>query len=145
MKAAPLLLALLCLAAVSGKDQNPPVLVEDKIVVLEPLKIQGSPIISFAIDITVYADPKTRKVDRIFIARVLPDTDAEKAGLQKGDEIVKLDGVAVKDFDAVVSLESPLGRILLNRFPGEALKMEVIARRPQSFTLRAQRPPLILP
>jgi hypothetical protein len=145
MKVATVLLSLVCLVTLSGKDKSPPIPVENKIVVLEPIKIQGSPIISFAIDITIYAQPKTRKVDRIFIARVLPDSDAERAGLQKGDEIVKLDGVSVKEYDAIVSIESPLGRVLLNRTPGDPLKMEVIARRPQSFTLRAQRPPLIMP
>lgn len=139
MKAAPLLLALLCLAPLSAKDKAPSPPVGDKILVLEPLKIQGSPIISFAIDITVYADPETKKVSRIFIARVLPDTDADKAGLKAGDEIVKMDGTAVKDFDAVVSIDSPLGKTLLNRAVGDPLRLEVITRRTEQFTLRAQR------
>lgn len=140
MKAVPLLLALVCLATVSGKNESPPAApAQDKVLVLEPLKIHGSPIISFAIDITVYATPETKKVNRIFISRVLPDTDAEKAGLKAGDEIVKLDGVPVKEFDAVVSVESPLGRVLLNRDPGVPLKLEVITRRTEQFTLRAQR------
>lgn len=141
MKAVTLLLALLCLASipVSAKEEKTPAPAREPVIVLEPLKIHGSPIISYAIDITVYGDPETKKVNRIFIARVLPDTDADKAGLQAGDEIVKLDGKSVKEFDAVVSIDSPLGKILLNRDPGEPLRLEVITRRPQQFTLRAQR------
>jgi S1-C subfamily serine protease len=139
MKAAFLILVLICVVVASAKDKNPSPPPDDKVLVLEPIKIQGSPILSFAIDITVYADPKTKKVNRIFISRVHPDTDAEKAGLQAGDEIVKLDGVAVKEFDAVVSVETPLGQILLNRHPGEPLKLEVLTRRTQQFTVRAQR------
>jgi S1-C subfamily serine protease len=137
MKAVSLLLALLCSTIMSGKEQAPPT--GDKILVLDPIKIQGSPIISFAIDITVYADPETKKVNRIFVARVLPGTDAERAGLQVGDEIVKLDDMAVNEFDAVVSVETPLGKLLLNRKSGESLKLEVMARRAQKFTLRAQQ------
>lgn len=139
MKTASLLLALVCLATVWGKEEKPPAEASDKVLVLEPVKIKGSPIISFAIDIAVYADPKTKKVNRIFISRVHPDTDAEKAGLQPGDEIVKLDGVSVKELDCEVSRESALGRIFLNRTPGDPLKLEALTRRPQQFVLRAQR------
>jgi membrane-associated protease RseP (regulator of RpoE activity) len=142
MKVVFTLLALLLsvgLAPAKEKKPSPPAATGDKIYVLDPIKVKGSPIISFAIDITVYAEPGSRKIDRIFIKRVLPDTDAEKAGLQAGDEIVKLDGIAVKELDAIVSIESPLGKILLNRTPGEPLKLEVLTRRAQEFTLRAQR------
>lgn len=139
MKAASLLLALTCVATVAAKDKSPPIPVEEKIVVLDPVRISGSPIISFSIDIVVYAEPKTKKVNRIFIERVLPDSDAERAGLRQGDEIVKLDGVAAKEFDAAVSVETPLGQKLLKRTPGETLKIEVVTRRTQQFTLRAQR------
>jgi len=134
-----LLLTFVCLAAVSGEDKKTPTPENEKVIVLEPFKIKGSPVISFAIDITVYADPETKKVNRIFISRVLPDSDAEKAGLQAGDEIVKLDGITVKELDAVVSINSPLGRIFLNRRPGEPLKLEVLTRRAEQFTLHAQR------
>jgi S1-C subfamily serine protease len=139
MKAVFFLPILLTVTSASSREKSPPPPTSEKVLVLDPIKIHGSPIISFAIDIAVYADPDTKKVDRIFIKRVLPDTDAERAGLQAGDEIVKLDDVAVKEFDAVVSVETPLGKILLNRRPGEPLKLEVIARRTQQFTVRAQR------
>ncbi|HEX2862104.1 MAG TPA: PDZ domain-containing protein [Lacunisphaera sp.] len=131
--------ACACAATLSGEAQNPPTPTSDRILVLDPIKVHGSPVISFAIDIRIYADPETRKVDRIFITRVLPDTDADRAGLQAGDEIVKLDDVAVKEFEAVVSVETPLGRVLLNRTVGEPLRLEAVTRRTAKFTLRAQR------
>lgn len=144
MKAAFPLLALLCLAPVFAKDKDagPPGAADDKVLVLEPYKIQGSPVLSFAFDITVYGDPKTKTVTRIFIARVVPNTDAEKAGLQRGDEIVKLNGVPVKGLEARISPDSALGQIFLNREPGEPLDLEVIVHRAEKFTLRAQRPTL---
>lgn len=139
MKPVPLLLALLCVASLPAKEPEPAAPVDRKVVVLEPLVIREKPIISYAIDITVYADPATRKVSRIFIARVLPGTDAEQAGLLAGDEIVGLGGTAVKELDARVAPDSALGRLFLNREPGETLDLEVITHRTQKFTLRAQR------
>jgi membrane-associated protease RseP (regulator of RpoE activity) len=139
MKAVALLLALACLATVSGAADKAPPPPKDKVLVLDPIRIIEAPIISYAIDIAVYADPKTRLTTNILITRVLPDTDAERAGLQKGDEIVKIDGEPVKGMDSRVGADTQLGRLLLNRTPGDPLKLEIIVRRPQEFTLRANR------
>ena len=141
MKFPAALLVLLGLVTVSAKDKDAPLPdpAHDKVFVLEPMKVDGKPIISFAIDITVYADPGTKKVNRIFISRVYPDTDAARSGLQRGDEIVKIGGIAVTELDSRVAPDSALGRIFLNRDPGEPLDLEVLVRRPERFTLRAQR------
>ncbi len=141
MKVALPLLALLCLAPVFAKEKeaSPPVANEGKVLVLDPFHIQGKPISSFAFDMRIFGNPDTKKVERIFITRVLPNTDAEKLGLQAGDEIVKIDGVAVKDMDGAVAADSQLGRIFLNRDPGTPLNLEVIVRRMDKLTLHAQR------
>jgi membrane-associated protease RseP (regulator of RpoE activity) len=138
MKIAPVLAALF-LGAVAFAAEPKPAQPKDKIVVLEPMKIKGTPLISFAVDLAIYMNPTTRKVERIFITYVREKTDAEAAGLQPGDEIVKLEGIPVKEFDAVVSSESPLGNLLLSRKPGERLKMEIITRRTEQITLEARR------
>jgi len=141
MKVASSLLALLCLATVSAKEKDlaAPLPVEGKVLVLEPFHVQGKPISSYAFDMRIYGNPYTKKVERIFITRVLPDTDAEKLGLQAGDEIVRIDGVAVKEMDGLVAADSPLGRIFLGRQPGEPLNLEVIVHRTEKFTLHATR------
>ncbi|MDQ5977328.1 MAG: hypothetical protein QG602_300 [Verrucomicrobiota bacterium] len=134
-----LALVLLLPVAVHGKDGPQPAVPreKDKAIELEPFKIHEKPIISFAVDIVVRTDPATGSVTRIFITRVLPRTDAERAGLREGDEIVSLDGVAVKGLDATVAAGSPLGRFLLGRDPGDSLKFGVVMRRTQECTLRA--------
>ena len=137
---ATLLVAVLVVGALPG-EETPPI-TDDKVVVLEAMKITGTPIISYAIDIRVYQDPDTKKVDRIFITKVYPHTDAEAADLQIGDEILRINDVPVQDYEASVSVKSPLGKLLLNRFPGEAIRLDVLTRKTEKVTLRAQRPTL---
>lgn len=137
MKPLPLLLALLVLVPAFGKEAPPAA--DDQVLKLDPLKIRENAIIAFAVNIVIYVEPETKKVTHIFITKVHPGTDADKAGLQEGDEIVKLDGEPVKGLDPRIVKDSPLGRILLNRAPGEPLNLEVITHRKQELTLRAQR------
>lgn len=143
MKALPCLLALLLVPAPArekpGKETPADRKPAEEVLTLDPVKVHEKPILSFAVDLAVYADPKTKLVTRVFITGVQPNTDAEHLGLQAGDEIVKIDGQPVAGMDAVVAAETPLGKVLLNRRPGEPLKIEVITRRTQNFTLRAQK------
>jgi membrane-associated protease RseP (regulator of RpoE activity) len=137
MKLMPVLLVLLLCAIALGKEAQPAV--DEKVLRLDPIKIRENAIIDFAVDIVIYVEPETKEVTHIFITKVHPGTDADKAGLQEGDEIVKLDGKPVKGLDPRIIKDSPLGRILLNRTPGEPLNLEVITHRKQEVTLRAQR------
>jgi len=137
MKPLLAILGLLLLAPAHGNETPPPA--EDPVLKLDPLKIHDNAIISFAVDIVIYVEPDNKKVTHVFITKVRPGTDAEQAGLQPGDEIVKLDGQPVKGLDPRIGKDSPLGRILLNRTPGEPLKLEIITHRTQDFTLRANR------
>jgi S1-C subfamily serine protease len=145
MKATPALLALLCVVAAPAKDKaaSPAPSAGEKVLELEPMKIEGRPIISFAFDIVIYVDPATTKVSRIFITRVHEGTDADRLGLHEGDEIVKLEGVPVKGMEASVKPESTLGRLFLNRTPGDPLDFEAIVRRTERLTVRAQQPTLL--
>ena len=137
MKLLPMLLALLVIVPAFSMDAPPST--DEKVLKLDPLKIRENAIIAFAVDIIIYVEPETRKVSHIFLTKIHPGTDADKAGLKEGDEIVKLDGQPVKGLDPRIVKDSPLGQILLNRTPGEPLNLEVITHRTQEFTLRAQK------
>jgi S1-C subfamily serine protease len=112
---------------------------EDKLLILDPMVIRTEPVGSYAIEIGITINADTKKVDRMFITGVREDSDADRAGLQSGDEILKLDGRAVQEFDAIFRKDSPLGRILRDRDPGDPLKLEIRVRRTQTCTLKAQK------
>jgi C-terminal processing protease CtpA/Prc len=128
-------LLLLSLIATTGAKEVPPP--KEKPVELEPLRVHEKPIISFAVDIVVFSRPEDRTVNKIFVERVLPETDAARAGLQPGDEIVKLGGQPVKGLDAVVAAGHPLGRLLLGRDVGDPLAFEFFTVRRKEYTLHA--------
>jgi S1-C subfamily serine protease len=135
MKLAPLWLSFVLLCPVIAKDKPPE---ENEIVVLDPFKVRGDAVSNFAIDIRVIANAESKKVAQIIITHVYEDTDAADLGLQAGDEIVKIDGIPVEGMDSKIDIASQIGRIFLNRHPGDALRLEVITRRTQKITLRAQ-------
>ncbi len=140
MKAIAPLLALFCLVSVFAQETKsvPPVAANGKLLVLDPLNIRGKPVNSFGFDLLIYADPQTKKVSHIVISRVIPGTDAEKARLRAGDEIIKVDGVEVRGLDPEVSADSALGRIFLNRPLGTQVKLEALIHRTAGFTLHVR-------
>jgi C-terminal processing protease CtpA/Prc len=95
--------------------------------------------VTFAVDIGISVSQETKRVDRAFITRVRPGTDADKAGLRAEDEILKLDGVPVAGMDPGIDASSQLGRLLRNRMPGDTLRIEATTLRAREITLRAQR------
>lgn len=143
MKRLLLVLTLLSPILLLAADQKPAK--EEKVLVLDPMVIRSIPLGSFAIDLGLKRDDTTGKVERMFITGVAEDTDAEAAGLQVGDEILKINGRSVKEFDATVKKDSPLGLLLINRTPGDPIQIEVLVRRIQTLTLRAQKNPMPQP
>jgi S1-C subfamily serine protease len=136
MKPALLLVSLALLAPLSSKGK-PPAPADGKVLELEPFKVKGTAASNFAIDIRILVDAGTKKVFKVVVMRVAEDSDASDLGLQVGDEIVTINGVPVAGMDSRVDITSQIGRLFLNRHPGDSLKLEVITRRTQKITLRA--------
>jgi C-terminal processing protease CtpA/Prc len=136
MKPALFLVSLLLLVPLSAKDK-PPAPGTTKVFELEPFRVKGTAASNFAIDIRILIDSRTNRVFKILITRVAADSDASDLGLQVGDEIVKIDSIPVEGMDPKVDITSQIGRIFLNRHPGDPLRLEIITRRTQKITLRA--------
>ena len=138
------MVVVLCLAAclpiLSAADAPNAVPTAEKKVQLAPYAVKGTPLNSYAFDLQVYTDKKTHKVARIFIVRVGDGSDAQKAGLEAGDEIVRIDGTAITEFDPQIGPESRLGQLLVNRRKGDEIDLEVILHRKSKVTLRALPP-----
>ena len=134
MRLASLALSLALLAAGFAKDKPP---VSEETLVLDPIKVRGNATSNFAIDIQIVVSPQTNKVITIRIAKVFENSDAADLDLQVGDLIVKVDGVPVEGMDPKIDFRSEIGKIFLNRKPGDTLKLEVLTRRIRDVTLRA--------
>jgi C-terminal processing protease CtpA/Prc len=106
------------------------------VVTLVPYRVSGRAVGNFSIAIKVLYEPE-RKKTQLIIVDVTQNSDAEKLGLQSGDEIVKIGGVPVEDMDPTVTKDSPLGKIFLNRVPGDTIDLEVVTRRTKQVTLHA--------
>lgn len=143
MKAALTLTVLfLAVLLVAKEKPNLSVVPVEETVTLETMTVRTTPNISYPIDLSIRRDPSSLKVVRIFITKVWDDPYAENAGLQVGDEIIRINGRAVTEFDARIGQQTELGRLLLNRDPGDRLNLDVVTRRVQSTTLRAIHPML---
>jgi C-terminal processing protease CtpA/Prc len=108
-----------------------------KAVTLDAYKFTDQAIGSFTIAIRTAREADSRKT-RIFIIEVAAASDAEGSDLRVGDEIVKIGGVPVENMDPLVTKETELGKIFLNRKPGAPLELEVVTRRTKQVTLRAR-------
>ena len=134
--ALPLILLVLAVPLFAEEDQAVPT--DSKIVVLKPVKVQGTAASNFAIDVRILVDAATKKVHKMIVSRVSEHSDASALGLQVGDEIVKINGALVEGMDGRVDKDSPIGLLLLNRRAGDTLTLDIVTVRTRTITLHAQ-------
>jgi C-terminal processing protease CtpA/Prc len=137
MKLALALFLLVLVVPLFAEEEAVQAPTDSKVVVLKPLKVQGTATGDFAIDVRIIVDGQTKKVRQMLITRVTEHSDAAALGLQAGDEILKIDGVPVAGMDSTIAKDSQLGKIFLNREPGDTLKLEVAMNRTRTITLHA--------
>lgn len=125
-----LLSVLAAPAGLSAAAPEPPV-------TLTPYVVKDNPINSYAFDLVVGVDKASHRIVRLLITAVADDSDAARAGLKPGDEIVKINGLSLAELGAPFGPDSELNRLLLNRPPGEPLRLEVVTRRTLDVILRA--------
>ncbi|HET7535701.1 MAG TPA: PDZ domain-containing protein [Candidatus Didemnitutus sp.] len=136
MKSACTVLLWLVLVGSLSAAEKMPAEPEEKIVTLDSYDVRGRPVSSFPITIQVQYNPELKKT-KLVIIYVTPESDADRQGLRAGDEIVKIGGKPVEDMDPRVTKDSPIGKIFLNRKPGDRLDLEVVTHRTKAITLRA--------
>ncbi len=131
------LAALLSLPLLAISDPRPAVESE---VLLKPFVVKSDPINSYAFALTVSVDTSTKKIARLIITAVGEDSDAERAGLRNGDEIVRINGLPVSDLNPDLGPNGQFHQWLINRPVGEKLNIEVVTKRTMRVTLNAAEP-----
>lgn len=110
-------------------------------VTLEPYTVNDSPLISYPISFKVTRDRKANHVNEIIVSEVPEDSLTEKAGVKPGDRVIRINGRPAESFTAGVTRESELGKIFIDRPPGETVQLELLAagdRKPFSITLESE-------
>ncbi|HVS50962.1 MAG TPA: PDZ domain-containing protein [Opitutaceae bacterium] len=95
------------------------------VVALAPFRVKEPPLSRFPISFEVVRDPTGQRVTGIVVTEVPRNSTTEQAGVQVGDAIVAIDGRKVQEFAAGVGKDSELGRIFLNREPGDSVDLEI--------------------
>jgi len=90
---------------------------------LKPFRTRNTPLTTFPISLQVSDRAGTTRVETIRITDVAKDSEAEAAGIRVGDEITAIDGRKVQEFPGGVGKDDELGRIFLNRRPGDRVTL----------------------
>lgn len=99
---------------------------ESPTIVMKPFEVkEKSPNLSFGMSLSVWSNSITRKVTAIYVTRVKPESDAEKAGIKLFTRITKIDGQPVEGMAASFKYGTELNRAFINRKPGDKLTLEV--------------------
>jgi hypothetical protein len=110
-------------------------------VTLEPYTVKDSPLISYPISFSVTRDRKANHVNEIIVSEVPEGSLTEKAGVKPGDKVIRINGRPAETFTAGVTRTSELGRIFIDRPPGETVQLDLLApgtRKPFSVTLESE-------
>ncbi len=97
-------------------------------VALQPFRVHEDAITSFPISLRVTRNPQNDSVAHLVVTEVPPNSSTEYAGVKEGDEILSLDDRAITTFKGMISRQSELGKLLIDRRPGAMLEIEIISR-----------------
>lgn len=109
------------------------------VVAMAPYHVKKQPLTSFPISLDIREDPRTGRVAGIVVTDVPPGSMTQRAGVKVGDAIVAVNGRKTVDFPAGIGKGSALGRIFLNRSPGDEVNLEIkpaAGGKPFRVTLR---------
>ena len=117
----------------------PPAATEgDRVTTLAAYAVSGKPLGGFGMGLRIRTDLFGQQVAAITIFEVLPDSPAEKGGLEPLTSILKIDGRPIQDFRGSLKKGSDLNRKLMHRNPGAKLTLEILrpgSTVPQTVTL----------
>jgi hypothetical protein len=114
------------------------------IVSLPPFRVKDTPLSKFPITFDVIRTGDSKRVSEIIVTALTEGSSVEREGtIQVGDRIIAINGRKTQEFAAGVEKDSELGRIFLNRGPGDQVELELLSPRwPKPYTVTLRIPPL---
>lgn len=123
-------------AAFNVLHRNAPVRAD--VVAMAPLRVRSNPVSNFPLSFEITRTESGERVASMVVTEVFGES--RRMGIRVGDAILSVDGRRTDEFSAGVGKESELGRIFLNRRPGDEVVLEILrpgADKPRRVTLRA--------
>lgn len=112
------------------------------VVGLDPFRVKSDPVTGFPIAFRIEQGAGSNRIKEILVTQVPEGSSTEKAGVKVGDKIVSVNGRKTQDFSVGAGKESELGRIFLNRQPGDEVTLELIAAtNAKSYKVTLRVPP----
>jgi S1-C subfamily serine protease len=130
------LMLLACLGPALRAAEPGPAAVEANIT-LPKVQVQGNIICNFGFGIVATWDKKTQNIGRVYIEEVVPGSEAEQLGLQRGDEILAINGQRVAAMKGGMQRGSDLFELLGNQPVGRKIDVEVAVRVVKKVVLTA--------
>lgn len=109
----------------------------DDLIALPKYQVKGEAVCPFGIGVGGLREPDTHRIKRLFITEVTVGSEAERLGLQAGDEILSLNGKKVAGMDGTKQAGSELFELLVNQAAGQTLALEVIVHSVKNLNLTA--------
>lgn len=101
---------------------------EQEIYTLPKIEVSTQLTCSFGIGIIGTWDAKAQRIGRLFINEVAEGSTAARLGLQRGDEILSINGRKIAEMKGGNKPGSDLFALLVNRPPNEEIEVEVAVR-----------------
>lgn len=127
----------LMLAASAFATDNPKDAKKEAATVMPAFKVQETPIDNFGLQLTGFLNSTTRKVQRLFITAVTPNSEADHSDLKAGDEIVSINGRSIESLNSTLAKGDPLYGYFINRPPGERIDLGIVTRVQRDVSLHA--------
>lgn len=132
----PAVLLLLACLGPALRAAPPPVVAEDS-VTLPKFEVKGNPLCCYGFGIIATWDKQTQSIGHIYIDEVRPGSDADELGLQRGDEILAINGRKIADMKGGVNRGSDLFALLVDQPVGRKIDVEVAVRVVKKVVLTA--------
>ena len=108
-----------------------------EIITLPRFEVKGNPICCYGFGIIATWDAKTQTVTHLYVDEVRPGSEADRIGLQRGDEILSINGRKIADMKGGLKRGGDLFALLVDQPVGRMTDFAVTVRTVKKLVLSA--------